>query len=195
MEQPKRKNIRFQGFDYRSLTAYFVTVCTHDRQCVFGTIDSGILKSSRRGLIAAECWKAIPTHNPHVELDNFIVMPNHVHGILRFVGATHASSAAGSGPPTHSLGAVIGSYKAAVSKMINRLRPAAAISLWQRSYYDHVIRHDRAYELIWQYTDDNPRRWGEDAENPLAVRPMDMAKWLDGLVCEPDDACVAPTKS
>ncbi|MDB5324966.1 MAG: hypothetical protein JWM57_535 [Phycisphaerales bacterium] len=121
-------------------------------------------------------------------------MPNHVHGILRFVGATYMSPDL-QPKRGQSLGAAIGTFKAAVTRKINQLRPNAADSLWQRSFYDHIIRNDRAYQAIWQYIDDNPRRWLEDEENPLADRPLNMLSWLETISADTGDIYVAPTKS
>ena len=131
-----RKHVRLQGFDYRANRAYFVTICTGGRACVFGDIIANAMRLSRRGFVVEGCWKDIPAHHPHVELDAFVVMPNHVHGILAFVGgggaeATQASQLRGGsipgvaatpasplarGPAPRSLGAVVGSFKAAVSR-------------------------------------------------------------------------------
>ena len=191
---PQRKNHRLRGFDYRSNVAYFVTICTHDRRFAFGDILHGKLHPTRRGLIAGECWNDLPNHHPHVELDAFVVMPNHVHGILCFVGATPALSATAE-LQSHSLGTVIGSYKSAVTRRINQLRPQSADNLWQRGYYDRVSRNDCSYETIWQYVDDNPRCWDEDEHNPQATRPREMIRWLETLTAPAGDAGVAPTKT
>ena len=170
-----RRHVRIKGFDYRSCYAYFVTMCTKNRDCVFGTVSNDVMSLSRRGMVARDCWLDIPNHHPHVELDSFIVMPNHMHGILLFVGdapgtcavaATPASRSSPAGPARGSLGAVIGSYKSAVTRTINRLRPGAGTGLWQVNYYEHVIRHDGARDRIREYIDTNPLRWGQDADNP-----------------------------
>src|SRR5437868_1532511 len=88
-----RKHLRMTGFDYRSNQAYFVTIVTGGRECTFGSIDHGLMQPSRRGLMAQACWNVIPQHHPFVELDAFIVMPNHLHGILLFVGGEEATQA------------------------------------------------------------------------------------------------------
>ena len=193
MPLPARKNLRLQHFDYRSLTAYFVTICTEGHACVFGSVADDVMRLSQRGQIASECFAAISKHNPHVQVDTCIVMPNHIHAILRFVGATYMSPA-GSGPAPKSLSAVIGAFKAAVTREINQRRPGAGAGLWQRSFHDHIIRHDRAYDAIWQYIDDNPRRWFEDEHNPQANQPVGMSHWLEGLTADAGDIYVAPTK-
>src|SRR5205814_459766 len=110
------------------------------------------------------------------------------------VGATPASpSVQPTGPNAGSLGAVIGSFKSAVTRSINRLRPGAAANLWQPNYYDHVIRNDHAHDRIRDYIDDNPYRWALDAENPFGVGTDDVIAFCRALA-EEGDAGVAPTK-
>jgi REP element-mobilizing transposase RayT len=188
-----RRHLRLRLFDYRSNHAYFVTIVTGGRACVFGSVEAGEFLPSRRGLITAECWIDIPRHHPFVELDAFVVMPNHVHGILLFVGndaadvaATPASPRAdgGSGPLSHSLGAVIGSFKSAVSRTISRLRPGAAERLWQPNYYEHVIRDDGSLQAIREYILTNPQRWDRDAENPTGDASDDVRRFVTLLDIE-----------
>ena len=81
-----RRDTRLEGWDYRRSFAYFVTICVRNRQCIFGDVVDGAVRLSRRGMVASDCWLDIPNHHPHVELDAFIIMPNHMHGILLFVG-------------------------------------------------------------------------------------------------------------
>jgi REP element-mobilizing transposase RayT len=197
-----RRSTRLTRFDYRSSYAYFVTICVRDRACVFGSIASDAVSLSRRGIVARDCWLDIPNHHPHVELDAFVIMPNHMHGILLFVGDAPLD---GSTPVSRpglaapgSLGAVVGSYKAAMSRTINRLRPGSGTGLWQPNYYDHVIRSDRSRDRIRDYIDSNPLRWAQDAENPSG----DGTDTLDALIRSLDDsplrgdrdAGVAPTR-
>ena len=166
------------------------------------------------------CWNDIPNHHPFVELDAFILMPNHVHGILLFVGnkeatqasqlhaperivapsvaATPASPLLAHGPESHSLGAVIGSFKSAVSRNINRLRPGAATGLWLPNYYEHIIRHDHALDLIRNYIITNPERWDRDCENPQGDGTDDFNAFIPSVDIHPThkegDAGVAATE-
>src|SRR2546426_148453 len=119
-----RKHVRLSGFDYRSNHAYFIAIVTGGRECVFGSVSDGALHPTRRGMIAERCWNEIPNHHSFVEFDAFILMPNHLHGVLFFVGeeeeatqasqlqnpvaATPASPHRAKGPASRSLGAVIG---------------------------------------------------------------------------------------
>jgi REP element-mobilizing transposase RayT len=123
------------------------------------------------GHIAFTCWQAIPNHFPHVELDAFVVMPNHLHGILVIgdilVGAIHESPLrypCGSTPK--SLGAIVGLYKAAVSKRINTICNTQGHSIWQRNYYEIINRNNKSLENMRQYVVENPRCWTDDPENP-----------------------------
>jgi len=187
-EKPRRRSIRLAGYDYTEPGVYFVTVCVQGKKCLFGQISAGEMQLNRWGKVAVDCWQAIPMHFMNVELDAFIVMPNHVHGILVItetpaVGATHASPArdiAGGtnrathasplrgsrGPKRGSVGAMVGAYKSAVTKRINAKRRRRGVTWWQRNYYEHVIRDDAEWNLVREYIVHNPECWGDDAENP-----------------------------
>ena len=184
----QRRSIRWVGHDYAQAGAYFVTICTHGHVCLFGRVVDDIMQLNAAGTAVERCWDAIPGHFPQVALDAFVVMPNHVHGIVVIgnVGARHASPVPGDaegaaerdegarakGAPARSLGAIVGSYKAAVSRQINRMRASAGESVWQRNYYEHVIRNARQLHRIRRYIEANPANWAVDRENPAArARP------------------------
>ena len=166
-----RRSIRLQGFDYRQNGAYFVTICTHNRAPLFGEIIDDEMRLNEAGLVAWQCWDAIPDHYPHANTDAFVVMPNHVHGIIviahTLVGARHASPL----QPTHessgtTLGTIVGSYKSAVTKQINQNRHTPSPSVWQRNYYEHIIRDETSFHDIRRYIVHNPAKWSDDPENP-----------------------------
>jgi REP element-mobilizing transposase RayT len=174
-----RRSIRLQGYDYTQPGAYYVTLCTEARQCLFGDVVKGEMRLNSLGHIAFTCWQAIPEHFPHVELDAFVVMPNHLHGILvisdTLVGATHASPLhhpnvlslrKPCGPTPKSVGAIVGSYKSAVSKGINAICNTEGNSIWQRNYYEHISCDEESLHNIRQYIVENPWRWANDPENP-----------------------------
>src|SRR5215216_710218 len=122
-----RRSIRLHGYDYTRAGAYFVTACTYARECLFGQIAGGEMRLNAYGEIALECWLAIPEHCPHVDLDAFLVMPNHVHGILVLVdaaiGRSHAPARERFGKPVSgSLPTIMRLYKAAVTRRIDELR-------------------------------------------------------------------------
>jgi REP-associated tyrosine transposase len=128
---PRRRSIRLPGFDYSTPGAYFITICTRDRRPMLSAVSE----------VVTACWNEIPQHFPRVTLDAFVVMPNHLHGIL-------VLDDLGVGP-SRPISVVIGAFKAVVSK---RLRKA----IWQRNYWEHVIRSDKALNQIRQYIEDNP---------------------------------------
>jgi REP element-mobilizing transposase RayT len=166
-----RRSIRLKEYDYTQPAAYYITLCTKTRQCLFGDVTKGEMRLNSLGYIAFSCWQAIPNHFPHVELDAFVIMPNHLHGILvisdTIVGATPASPLRHPcGPTPKSVGAIVGSYKAAVSKRINSICNTESNSIWQRNYYEHINRDQESLHNIRQYIVENPRCWTEDPENP-----------------------------
>jgi putative transposase len=193
----QRRSIRLPGYDYSQAGAYFMTVCTRDHQCLFGRVEGEAMRLNRVGEIAEGCWRAIPIHFADVELDVFVVMPNHVHGIIAIadaggaasVRATHASplrhgpggaidaAEIPRGPKRRSVGAIIGSYKSAVSKGIHKIGGAPGPVIWQRNYYEHIIRNDVSLNRIRQYILDNPARWAYDRYNPQAIHPETDAPW------------------
>ncbi len=168
-----RKLIRLKDYDYSQPGAYFVTICTKDRECLFGEIVEGDLRLNQFGQLVSGIWNKITNHFPGVELDAFIAMPNHVHGILiitNYVGARHASPLqipkTSRGPKPKSLSVIVGSYKSAVTKRINEIRGTPGKSVWQRNYYEHIIRTEEELNEIREYITDNPLKWELDEENP-----------------------------
>jgi putative methionine-R-sulfoxide reductase with GAF domain/REP element-mobilizing transposase RayT len=158
------------------------------------------------GKIVSEYWKQIPDHHTDVTLDEFVVMPNHVHGIITIVGARHASpNSVKPGPKPRSLGSIIGSFKSAVTKKVDEIRNSSGASLWQRNYYEHIIRNERELNLIRQYIISNPLQWELDRENPavkdkpgrdeIAEILNDDSRRGDARVApiQKGEACLAPT--
>jgi putative transposase len=155
-----RRSIRLPDYDYSQPGAYFITIVTRGRECLFGEIVNGEMHLNDYGKIADECWRAISEHFPHVEIGMYIIMPNHLHGIIVIhanemgmatnsspsVGARHASPLPPHGVKPKSIGAIVGSYKSAVTKRIGR--ELNAIGVWQRNYYEHIIRNDAEYNRI-----------------------------------------------
>lgn len=185
-DQHHRRSIRLPARDYSAPGAYFVTIVTQGRACVFGKITSGSMQLSEPGLIARRCWCAIPEHFPNTELGAYVVMPNHIHGILILhdrvdraaiqsppVGATHwvapttdvVHHIRPTGPPRGSIGAIIGAYKMAVTRFL-RQQFGATPQVWQRNYYEHIIRDDDDWNRIHLYIESNAENWAQDDENP-----------------------------
>ncbi|MHC5614763.1 MAG: transposase [Nostoc sp.] len=162
-----RRSIRLKGHDYTQPGAYFITLCTQGRQCLFGNVVKGKMQLNYLGHIAFNCWEAIPDHFPHIELDTFVVMPNHLHGVLVGARQCHAPTTEQFGKPVcGSTSTVIRSYKSVVSKSINIIWHTKEQSIWQRNFYEHISRDQKSLDHIRQYILDNPQRWTDDPENP-----------------------------
>jgi putative transposase len=166
-----RRSIRLPGYDYTRGGAYFVTACTHARACLFGQIAGDTINLSAYGEIAPECWLDIPAHCSQADLDAFTVMPNHIHGILVLADNLATSSDASAQerfgkPVAGSLPTIMRLYKAAVSRRINELRGGPGVPIWQRNYYEHIIRDQESLSRIRNYIASNPAKWGEDQLHP-----------------------------
>jgi len=135
-----------------------------EKRPLFGLVREGQVQLSELGLLADNCWKQIETVRSEIALDAYIVMPNHIHGILHVsseITAPRATSAARE-LTAGSLGAIIGQFKATVTKRSQFLQPPPMRPIWQRNYYDHIIRSAAALEKIRQYIVRNPARWEDD---------------------------------
>lgn len=165
-----RRSIRLKDYDYTGEGAYFVTICTYQKECLFGDIINGEMQLNDMGTIVRQCWNDIPRHFSHAIIDEFIVMPNHIHGIVIFnVGAKNSDRAKNILPLQHgtsmTIGSVIRGFKIGVTKW-SRANDACHAP-WQRNYYEHIIRNERELNSIRQYILDNPLKWSLDEENPL----------------------------
>jgi len=160
-----RRSIRLRGYDYSRPGVYFITICatTH----LFGRVRAGAMVHSRLGEVARECWKSIPDHFPHVRLDTLVVMPDHVHGILFLHGDGSRLSAIGR-ISAGSLGTVVRSFKSVVAARINHLRGARLGGIWQRNYFDRIIRSDADLARAREYIRDNPARWDRRRASKMA---------------------------
>jgi REP element-mobilizing transposase RayT len=191
-----RRSIRLQGYDYANAGAYFVTICCKNRKCLFGKIVSGKMILNEHGEIATQHWHSIPQHFSYAILHKYIVMPNHLHGIIEIkndaatigntvVGALHATPPqsppqykktfphnlamkneymATISPKCATLSVIIRSYKSSVSKQIHdRINDHTPI--WQRNYWEHIIRDEIEYAKISNYIENNPILWENDRFN------------------------------
>ena len=173
-ERHHRRSIRLREYDYSLPGAYFVTICTQRRECLFGEVIEGEMRLSPYGRAATECWSDLPNHYGYVELDEFVIMPNHVHGIITIPGAADFDVGAGLKPaPTgpvsakrHGLPEIVRGFKTFSSRRINRFRKSPGQPVWQRNYYEHVVRGDADLDRIRKYVQDNPAKWAEDSDNP-----------------------------
>ena len=170
-----RRSLRLPGYDYRTPGAYFITIVTHERRSLFGRVANDSVEPTAMGAIAQELWLEIPQHFPHVQLDAFIVMPNHIHGLILLawspeVGARHAvplpRAEAFGQPRPGSLPTIVRSYKSAVTRRINLQRQTPGHPVWQRNYWEYVVRSEAALARIRDYIAANPYRWRQDPLNP-----------------------------
>jgi REP element-mobilizing transposase RayT len=159
---PRRRALRLKGYDYAQAGAYFVTICVRDRTCLFGNVVGGEMRVNDFGRLLDAAWRALPHHYPHVDLDRFVVMPNHFHGIvvLRPVEDCRGEIRAGE---RHGLPEIVRAFETFSARRINEFRGTHGVPVWQRNYYEHVIRDEADYRRIAEYVAENPRRWSEDS--------------------------------
>ena len=175
-----RRSIRLAGFDYTRAGAYFVTIRSHQGSCIFGEEQEGELFLTRWGEILREEWLRGAIVRPYVKLDRYVIMPNHMHGILvieRPVRATrrvapHPSpeSPRPCGPPSGSLGAILGQFKSVTTKRIRAAAHDPSLDVWHRGYYERIIRDTTDWTRVRVYISENPKQWDRDPENP-GMRP------------------------
>lgn len=162
MQLPKRKPARLKDYDYSTPGAYFLTVCTHNRKSLFGNIVGGDIFSTPQimlssvGKIVNDEILNIETHYKNIKIDKFVIMPNHIHLIVRITERINAF-------PTikYDIPNVIGKFKASVTRNVGKAF-MPSVKLWQDSFYDHIIRGEEDYKEIWQYIDINPAKWQAD---------------------------------
>jgi len=202
----RRRSIRLKGYDYTRDGTYYVTICTQDRARVFGAVVDGKMRLNAYGRKIADCWLWLAEQYPYVGLDEWVVMPNHFHGIILITDGADAddrtdagdgggadaddrrggsrtaptgprNASAGPcgiptgsvGPPTvptnrKPLGRLVGAFKTVFAKHVNEIRSTPGAKLWQRNYYEHVIRDDLSLRRIREYIANNPSRWILDRE-------------------------------
>jgi len=167
-----RRSIRLREYDYRQAGAYFVTMCTHEKAKLFGTIEQDKLILNDLGHIVVAEWLHIANARSNIHLDFFVVMPNHVHGVIFIIDSCNDNAdlyTAGSRSKASrtllagSLGAIVGHFKAAVSRRINKRRSEYGQKIWQRNYHEHIIRNEKSLHEIRNYILENPAKWRDDS--------------------------------
>lgn len=183
------QSARLKGWDYSDDGAYFITICTQNWQQFFGNVNNGGMQLSEIGEIAEKYWKEIPNHFPSILLDNFVVMPNHVHGVLiitetetlsnsqqketlhstsestrpmtksNYLENTKNKKLSDISPKVGSISTIIRSYKSAVTKQARLINKSFA---WQARFHDHLIRNNKSYDTIINYIETNPYHWKDD---------------------------------
>ncbi len=172
-QPPPRKPIRLREYDYSTPGSYFITICVNEKKHLFGKIHNREMFLNRFGKIAQKCWIEIPNYFPTITLDEFVIMPNHLHGILIISGSTltningesFATRAGASPAPT--IPYVVGVYKSLVTKEILEIvkknnKNYFLGKIWQRGFYDHIIRSEKSLEKIREYIITNPYNWEND---------------------------------
>ena len=203
-----RRSIRLKGYDYTRPGAYFVTFCTYQRRHLFGQIVEGEMVLNEAGKIARDEWFKTAQLRPYVKLDEdeFMIMPNHGHGIIwivdedRTVGALRGNAQARAeqrSAPTksspaktvapRSLGAIIRAYKSAVTYAVNAAENQRGAVLWQRNYYEHIIRNDRELNNIRWYILNNPIHWQLDRDNAQNIRKLPAPEKVEEYVKDVED--------
>jgi REP element-mobilizing transposase RayT len=190
MTQPHhRRSIRLPGYDYAAAGAYFITICTYGRACLFGQIVDGETRLNALGEIVREEWEKSASIRAEIEIREYVIMPNHIHAIVmihwgaglangmgdRPVARTEEKPVARTenrpvarteerpnGPDSKSVGALIGGFKSAATTRINQIRNTPGAPVWQRNYYEHIIRDEPSYENIAAYILNNPQQWEAD---------------------------------
>ena len=174
----RRRSIRVGGFDYASPGAYFVTIATQQRKCLFGDVHNGEVIRSPAGNMINDAWLELQVQFPAIDVDSFVVMPNHLHGILHIseqsdpVGAPLVGARSATQRRV-TVGNVVGAYKSLTTvKYAERVKNSNwdpfSGRLWQRNYYEHILRDEESLDRIRDYIIGNPLMWESDRENPAA---------------------------
>ncbi len=165
-----------KGYDYSWPGAYFITICTYHRESIFGDVVNDKMILSEYGYDVGYVWYDLPNHNFNIELDRFVVMPNHIHGIIMI---KDMNVGIGSEPvPTkkqHGLPEIIRQLKTFSAKRINKKRNTIGWFVWQRNYYEHIVRNENELNQIREYVINNPFKWGMDRNNPQNVNKRAFA--------------------
>jgi putative transposase len=167
-----RRSIRLREYDYALAGSFFITICTHERECLFGDVEDDEVQLNELGRIARDEWDRSAKVRRELETGGFVVMPNHIHGIVHIMSLSDVGASGarpdGSLPrlPRKSLGAFVAGFKSAVTRRINTGRDAEGAAVWQRNYYEHIIRNEEDLSRIEAYIEDNPRFWNDDEYHP-----------------------------
>jgi len=174
-EKHHRRSIRLKGYDYSQSGAYFLTICTHNREPMFGEIVHGKMELSIYGRIVSARWRNLPRYHAYVDLSAFVAMPNHIHGIMviRFDPTGSAKH--------RPISEIVRGFKTFSSRRINEVRGTPGIPVWQRNYWEHVIRYQDSFNRIYDYIITNPSRWHLDRENLHRRGEDDFDRWLESL--------------
>ena len=188
------KSIRLKGYDYSRAGAYFVTICAHNKECLFGDVVDGNMALNDFGrMVDSEWFKTIEIRN-NVILDRYVIMPNHFHGIVLIIDNDDSGKARLATtkynvsikmefgkPRSGSLPVIVGLFKSAVTRQINLMRNTTVKEVWQRNYYEHIVRNPDELHRIREYIFANPLRWQMDKENPDGIPDEEEKKFWEGF--------------
>ena len=180
-EEIGRKNPRLRGYDYAKPGTYFITICTWENREIFGDIRDGIMILNPLGIIARDDWIALPSRRKNIALDEYVVMPNHFHAIIRILDTEPGDASIAPTPHTNvratlaspprsrksklhpnSLGSIIGGFKSGVTRQIRKINQRSTLPIWHWRYYDSIVKDDDSLENIRQYIRNNPKKWHQD---------------------------------
>lgn len=168
---PFRRSIRLANYDYSQNDAYFITICSYQQKCIFGEIVNDDMQLNDYGKAVQQEWLRTEMLRPSIELDAFVVMPNHFHGIFLIhndiAGSRHSAIRERFGKPvTGSVPTIVRAFKSAVTRRVNERLGMQNVSIWQRNYYEHIIRNEGSLSKLREYIDNNPINWALDKMNP-----------------------------
>ncbi len=160
-----RKSLRLPNCDYTQTGAFFITMITKNRECLFGSVFQSEIRLSPLGNIVNDVWQSIPLHFPQATVNHFVIMPNHIHGIISMAGARHMPQQnfeQFGKPVSGSIPTIIRSFKSEVTRRFNILRNSPGGKVWQRNFYERVIRDEEEFQKLSDYILANPLNWHED---------------------------------
>jgi putative transposase len=172
INRPNRRSIRLKEYDYSQPGEYFLTICTNNHECIFGNIIQEEMKLSPEGKIAQRYWEEMPKHFSNVQLDEYIIMPNHIHGIIilteSMVGTRHAVSLREqfAKPVIGSVPTIVRSFKSATTKRIHEITKTPSLPIWQGRFFDRIIRSDKELNNIRDYIRNNVLQWAIKSDDP-----------------------------
>ena len=172
-EKHHRRSVRLKEYDYSRAGAYFVTICTHNREYLFGNVVNDETVLSRHGEIVKNVWCNLTNHYLNIKLDAFVVMPNHIHGIIILMDMNNVGAGFKPAPTDlikyYPLSEIVRAFKTFSARHVSELRITPGIPVWQRNYHEHIVRNENEINRIREYIMHNPLRWQFDKENPECV--------------------------
>jgi putative transposase len=170
-DKHQRRSIRLKGYDYSQPGAYFVTICAHNNESIFGHVINGNMHLNEFGKIVEKEWLKTFDMRKILKLDIYVIMPNHFHGIIIIADGRGTLQRARTGekfgkPVSNSIPTIIRLFKSATTKQINQIRQTTGMELWQHNYYEHIIRNENELNQVLEYIINNPLQWQFDKENP-----------------------------